>query len=171
MVVSSINGYAYPLSTFSTLYWSTARGVDASISTMRISTIMGVDLPIITFDMEHRRIGVNLGGIQPRATIDVNGIVFASNFVTSSDRRLKTAIEPLGTPQTIPRGYRFRWLESGNSDIGIMADDIEAFAPECVYTRPDGYKAVSYMKLVPVCLTLIQSLSDRLDRIESGKTL
>jgi hypothetical protein len=47
-----------------------------------------------------------------------------------------------------------------------MADEIEEFAPECVYTRPDGYKAVSYTKLVPVCLTLIKSLSERVAALE-----
>lgn len=169
LFASTINGYASPLSTFSTLYWSTAQGLNATISTLRVSTIMGTDLPILTFDMAHRRIGVNLGATQqPRATVDISGIVYASNFVTTSDKRLKTDIVQLDVPPTIPRGYRFRWREGGESDIGVMAEEVEAFAPECIYIRPDGYKAVSYMKLVPVCLTLIQSLSDRLERLEGN---
>jgi hypothetical protein len=163
-----INGLPAHLSTFSTLYWSTATGLNATISTLRVSTIMGVDLPIMTFDMGNRRVGLNLGAtLQPRATMDVNGIVYADNFVTSSDRRLKTNIRPLEAPLDIPQAYRYNWIEGGAADIGVMADEIEAIAPECIYTRPDGYKAVSYAKLVPVVLTLLRSLSARVAHLET----
>jgi hypothetical protein len=163
-----INGLPAHLSTFSTLYWSTATGLNATISTLRVSTIMGVDLPIMTFDMGNRRVGLNLGAtLQPRATMDVNGIVYADNFVTSSDRRLKTNIRPLEAPLEIPQAYRYNWIEGGAADIGVMADEIEAVAPECIYTRPDGYKAVSYAKLVPVVLTLLRSLSARVAYLET----
>jgi hypothetical protein len=154
-------------STFSTLYFSTAVGLDAPVSTLRVSTILGTsDLPIFTFDMENRRVGINLGGTQqPRATVDVSGIVYANNFVTTSDRRLKSDIAVLPVP-TIPQSYRYTHTETGEADIGVMADEIELIAPECVYTRPDGYKAVSYTKLVPLCFSLIRSLSDRIQELE-----
>jgi hypothetical protein len=130
---------------------------------------MGTELPIFTFDMERRRVGLNLGATQqPRATLDINGIVYAKNFVTTSDRRLKSHIEPLCVSD-IPRSYRYVHEESGEMDIGVMADEVERISPECVYTRPDGYKAVSYMKLVPVCLSLIKTLSDRLSALENEK--
>jgi hypothetical protein len=148
------------------LYWSTAFGLDATISTLRVSTIMGDEFPIFTFDMTNRRVGVNLGPTQqPRATVDVSGIVYATNFVTTSDRRLKSDIEPLSVG-AIPSSYRYRHIDTGEADIGVMADEIEIIAPECVYVRPDGYKAVSYTKLVPLCLSLIRSLSDRIETLE-----
>jgi hypothetical protein len=168
--LSSINGVSIDMlgaSTFSTLYFSTAVGLDATVSTLRVSTIMGSsDLPIFTFDMENRRVGINLGGTQqPRATVDVSGIVYANNFVTTSDRRLKSDIAVLPVP-TIPQSYRYTHTETGEADIGVMADEIEAILPECVYIRPDGYKAVSYIKLVPVCFSLIQALTERLEVLE-----
>ena len=169
LTVSSLKGVDV-ISTYSTLYWSTAVGLNATVSTLRVSTIMGTDLPIFTFDMENRRVGLNLGATQqPRATMDISGILFANNVVTTSDRRLKSEIHLLELPHMIPNGYRYKQDETGEYDIGIMADEIEQIAPECVFTRSDGYKAVSYMKLVPVCLTLIRSLSDRLSALEADR--
>lgn len=170
LFISTINGQplsqAFVTSSFSTVFWSTAAGLDATISTLRVSTIMGDEFPIFTFDMTNRRVGVNLGPTQqPRATVDVSGIVYASNFVTTSDRRLKSEIEPLSVG-VIPSSYRYRHNDTGEADIGVMADEIEAIAPECVYVRPDGYKAVSYTKLVPLCFSLIRSLSDRIEMLE-----
>jgi hypothetical protein len=178
--ISSINGLSiFDLigtstlySTFSTVYWSTAYGLNtnttyANISTMLISTIMGDDLPILAFDRVNRRVGVNLGAVQqPRATLDVNGTVYANNFVTTSDRRLKKNISQLGVPRDIPASYRFQYTESDEWDIGCLADEIESIAPECVYTAPNGYKAVAYAKLVPMCLSLIRDLTERMEALE-----
>lgn len=151
------------------LSWINASGANATIQTLQVSTIMGSDSnsPIVTFDMVNRRLGVNLGpNVQPRASVDVNGVVYATAFVTTSDRRRKTAIQPLSVPHTLPESYRFKWNETGKSDIGCMADEIEALFPECVHTSDDGFKSVEYAKLVPVCLSAIHSLQERLLRIE-----
>jgi len=176
--VSSINGLAPGsgggggnstfLSTFSTLYVSTAYLETTVASSMLISTVMGFTLPILTMDAVNNRLGVNLGATQqPRATLDVNGIVYAGNFVTTSDRRLKRNIRTATIPHTIPVAYRYENTETGEEDLGCMADEVAAIAPECVYTTPAGYKAVAYPKLVPVCLSLIKSLTDRVAFLES----
>jgi len=134
---------------------------------MLISTIMGNDLPILTFDRVNRRVGVNLGATQqPRSALDVNGIVYANNFVNTSDRRLKKNISVLDVPHDIPQAYRFQYTESDEWDIGCIADEIEAIAPECVYIAPNGFKAVAYSKLVPVCLSLIRDLTQRMEVLE-----
>lgn len=156
------------LSTFSTLYVSTAYLKTAVASSIQISTVMGQALPILTMDAANNRLGVNLGpSQQPRATLDVNGIVYAGNFVTTSDRRLKRDIRPAEIPHIIPIAYRYINTETGEEDLGCMADEVAAIAPECVYTTPAGYKAVSYPKLVPVCLSLLRALTHRVAFLES----
>jgi hypothetical protein len=95
-----------------------------------------------------------------------NGIVFADNFVTASDRRLKTDVTPL-LPTSIPGGYRFSWLRGGGVDVGCMADEVEAVLPECVTVGADGFRAVDYARLVPYCFTLIRDLRDRVEALES----
>lgn len=164
---STIAGEA--ISTFSTLYASTAYLEVTVASSIQISTVMGQVLPILTMDSVNNRLGVNLGPTQqPRATLDVNGIVYAGNFVTTSDRRLKWNIrelDPLAL-EDIPNGYRFDSTEAPSGDLGCMADEVEAIAPECVYTTPQGFKAVAYPKLVPICLSLIRRLTERVTALE-----
>jgi len=175
LFVNTINGQpqqtsSFNASTFSTLYWSTAVGNNATISSLKVSTIMGNTLPIMTMDPVNRRVGVNLGGfLQPRATLDVNGIVYAKNFVTTSDRSLKWNIRDMESVpiQRLPKAYRFSSEDAPDGDIGCMADEVEQVAPECVYTTPSGKKAVAYMKLVPLCFQTIRELSDRVNALES----
>lgn len=150
--------------------WDNAAGASTTLSSLQVSTIMGSDpdSPIFTFDMVRRRVGLNLGPVtQPRATLDVNGIIYANAFITSSDRRLKHSITLLNAPKQVPNSYRFKWNDTGLSDIGCMADEIEAIFPECVHTSENGFKSVNYSKLVPVCFSMIQSLTKRLERLEN----
>lgn len=175
--VQTINGQpqltsSFNASTFSTLYWSTAYGENTVLSSLQVSTVMGNGIfPILTMDGVNRRVGVNLGRVlQPRATLDVNGIVYAANFVTTSDRSLKWNIrdmEPV-QPADLPKAYRFASAEAPAGDIGCMADEVERVAPECVYTTPSGTKAVAYMKLVPLCFQTIRDLADRVKALESA---
>jgi len=140
-----------------------AEGEMAIISSLCVSTIEGYSSPIFTFDKVNNRVGLNLGQVQPRATFDVNGTVYANNFVTSSDRRLKTDIKKLeGLTYISTYSYKF----NGEDDVGVLADEVEAVAPSCVYTRPDGFKAVSYQKLIPVLLSYIHDLNTRLKKME-----
>jgi hypothetical protein len=154
------------ISTFSTLYWSSGFGTNTKTSSLFVSTISGNAGPVITFDNNNNRIGINLSNTMPRATVDVNGIVYASNFVTASDRRLKTAFEPL-LPHGMLDAYRFSWISDNSPDIGFIADEVEAVAPECVTTGGDGYKAVNYAKLVPYCFAVIKDLAARVEALES----
>lgn len=173
LTVNELNGFNIDLSsigqiisTYSTLYWSTGTGINTLTSSLRVSTIEGVLSPIVNFDQVNNRIGINLGNTPPRTTVDVGGTVFASNFVTTSDRRMKTNLEPLLFKTPFP-SYRFEWRSNGEKDIGVMADDVEAVAPECVFTDDHGYKAVNYSKLVPLCFSVLNDMGARLSTLES----
>jgi hypothetical protein len=159
------------VSTYSSLYWSSGFGVQTQTSNLYLSTIIGDNnSPIISFDSANNRLGINLGETPPRTTLDISGIVFANNFVTASDRRLKTGLTPL-LPTSIPVGYRFSWLRGGNVDVGCIADEVAKVLPECVTVGADGFQAVDYARLVPYCFTLIQELRDRLTALESRDQL
>ena len=63
--------------------------------------------------------------------------------IKSSDRRLKTDIVKLGE---LPNGlgvYAFTYIESGNRDLGVMADEVEKVYPDAV-CEVRGYKMVDY---------------------------
>ena len=156
------------LSTFSTIYWSSGFAQNTSMSSATISTIgTPYNPPTLTFDVVNQRIGVNLGTLQPRTTVDVSGIVFANNFVTASDRRLKKDVRPLRPASVLPTAYEYSWISNNEADIGFLADEVEAVAPACVFTDERGYKAVNYAKLVPLCFAAIAELRQRMAVLET----
>lgn len=157
-------------STFSTIYWSSGFARNTIMSNATISTIgTPYNPPTLTFDVINQRIGVNLGLQQPRTAVDVSGIVFANNFVTASDRRLKKDVRPLCAPSVLPTAYEYSWISNNVADVGFLADEVEAIAPSCVFTDDRGYKAVNYAKLVPLCFAAIADLRERVAALEDGK--
>ena len=43
----------------------------------------------------------------------------------------------------------------------MIAQEVEAVLPEIVVTRDNGYKAVSYDKLIPLLIEAIKELSNK----------
>jgi len=92
----------------------------------------------------------------------------------SSDKRLKDDIKPienaLAKIDSIG-GYTFDWNDNQStyegSDIGVIAQEIEAIAPELVIDRETGYKAVKYEKLVAILIEGIKELSAKVKELEN----
>ena len=88
----------------------------------------------------------------------------------SSDRRLKENIQPIENAlDKVSRldGYTFDWNEiSGKTgtEIGLIAQELEAEFPELVTTRKNGYKAVRYEKLVAVLISAINELNEKISK-------
>lgn len=92
--------------------------------------------------------------------ISATGDVVA--FVTS-DSRLKNDQTPIsGSLQKISTldPVEFNWSEKQHTyvghDIGLIAQQVQAIAPEIVTERPDGYLAMKYDKMVPLLVGAIQ---------------
>ena len=92
----------------------------------------------------------------------------------SSDKRLKDNIKPienaLAKIESIG-GYSFDWNDKQQTytgtDLGVLAQEIEAIAPELVIDRETGYKAVRYEKLVAVLVEGIKELSAKVNELEN----
>ena len=114
--------------------------------------------------------------------LTVNGSIRATGNITafySSDRRLKENIKPIENALDKVNkigGYEFDWNKNQSDfeghDIGVVAQEIQAIAPELVTRRPDGYLAVKYEKLVAILIqgmkeqqAQIQELKEKLDGI------
>lgn len=126
--------------------------------------------PLLKFDYVNSRVGVVVGTNVPQATLDVRGLVLAQAFATYSDASLKKFIEPVVITQSdlyALNPWHFTWLESGESDIGFSASDVEKIAPDAVKTAPSGLKMVEYSKLSVVAIAALQSLAARLTATES----
>jgi hypothetical protein len=99
-----------------------------------------------------------------------SGTVNAANFNTTSDATLKTNVETLtGSLDAVNalRGVSFDWLENGGSEIGVIAQEVEAVLPDVVSTNDEGIKSVKYGNMVAV---LIEAIKEQQLRIEALET-
>jgi hypothetical protein len=134
----------------------------------------------IAIDAGSGKVGV--GGItSPSYAIHVSGDIRATAEVEaflSSDRRLKTALTPLDSAlDKIGQltGYGFDWKDSDSvqphkraeTDVGLVAQEVEEVLPEAVKKFQDGhsegYKGVSYDKLVPLLIEAIKDLRNKVE--------
>ncbi|HSH20295.1 MAG TPA: tail fiber domain-containing protein [Draconibacterium sp.] len=119
--------------------------------------------------------GANITG-----TLNLNGDFTGSGTqYYSSDRRLKTNIQPLGnnTIQKIEliEGVSYDWRQdefpeknfSSDKQIGVIAQELEAQFPELVKTNNDGYKSVNYNGFTAVLLEAVKELNSKVEKLET----
>lgn len=128
-------------------------------------------------------LNVKRGGatINGNTTIDgdtlVSGNISATGDIVSfitSDSRLKNDQTPIsGSLQKISTldPIEFNWSKQQNTyigrDIGLIAQQVKAIAPEIVTKRPDGYLAMKYDKMVPLLVGAIQDQQKIIDEMRS----
>jgi hypothetical protein len=95
-----------------------------------------------------------------------DGDVYAQSFLTPSDPKLKKDPVPY-VPKGLPKAVEFTWIKSGQRDIGVFADDVQAIEPLCVERDKKGILHVDYPKLVTLCLAEIRDLKGRVEVLES----
>ena len=98
------------------------------------------------------------------------GTVNAANFNTTSDATLKTNVETLtGSLDAVTslRGVSFDWLENGGSEIGVIAQEVEAVLPDVVSTNDEGIKSVKYGNMVAVLIEAIKEQQLRIEALEA----
>jgi hypothetical protein len=110
-----------------------------------------------------------------------NGAVYATDFAATSDARLKNVLGFVdGANELLGRinGIRYTWNSLGESlgfksshsegvELGVLAQEVEAVLPEAVHTDENGYKRVSYDRLIPVLLEAIKDLNARIKVLEA----
>ena len=115
-----------------------------------------------------------LDGNQASAFANLSGSTFtgtvtAPNFVSSSDRRLKTDIETIGDALNLVRDLRgVRYVMGGQPGIGVIAQEVEPILPEIV-SEADGLKRVAYGNLAGLLIEAIKVLADEIDHLKEAK--
>jgi hypothetical protein len=108
---------------------------------------------------------VGVGVVIPTEALDVTGNIKASGSVTavsflySSDKRLKKNIQPISGLDKILRlqGVNFDWKSNNQTEIGLIAQDVEKVYPELVITDPNtGLKSIKYGNLVAPLIEAIK---------------
>ncbi|WP_454735361.1 tail fiber domain-containing protein [Cupriavidus necator] len=97
--------------------------------------------------------------------------VTATNVTATSDRTLKTDIEPLTGALSLVkrlRGVRHGWVNDGGGrrDVGVIAQEIQEVLPELVFEGEDGKLSVAYAKLNAILLEAIKEQDARLSALE-----
>ena len=150
------------------------------ISEQTIGTQTEVDLKLVTFGNERLKINSDgKVGINRTATtyqLEVGGTLSATEDVIAymgSDRRLKDNIKPITNPiEKIKQigGYTFDWNNNQTtyegSDVGVIAQEIEAVLPSLVQDREDGYKGVKYDKIVSLLIEGIKEQQNQIDDLK-----
>jgi hypothetical protein len=106
-------------------------------------------------------------------TLSVQGDVIA---FSSSDYRLKDNVKEIDNALekvSQIRGVEFDWNDNQTvyegHDIGVIAQEVEAVAPEIVVTRDDGYKAVNYQKLTALLIEAVKELKEEIKELKKDK--
>jgi hypothetical protein len=92
-----------------------------------------------------------------------------------SDARLKGGVESIRNAWEIldgVRGVRFHWIGSGEADVGLLAQEVQAVLPEAVIGREDDGTdrplLIAYHKILPVLVEAVKSLHARVQDLEQG---
>ena len=123
------------------------------------------------------QVTVKRGGATINGDMLVSGNISATGdvvaFVTS-DGRLKDDQTPIsGSLQKISTldAIEFNWSDKQSTyvghDIGLIAQQVQAIAPEIVTERPDGYLAMKYDKMVPLLVGAIQDQQKIIDEMRA----
>ena len=117
-------------------------------------------------DIDTNRVGV--GTTIPSTALQVSGTITCVDVNSTSDINLKENIHQIKNPldKVIQiNGVGFRWKDSKEEAIGVIAQDIEQVIPELVKIS-NGTKTVNYNGLVGV---LIEAIKEQQRQIEDLK--
>ena len=91
------------------------------------------------------------------------GTVTATNFILSSDERLKENIKTLKPKKIDIKWKSFNLKTDNNYRTGVIAQELETEHPEFVRTDKEGLKSVAYIDLL---IAKIAELEARLEKLE-----
>jgi hypothetical protein len=99
-------------------------------------------------------------------TITSSGTITASGNITAfSDARLKTDIVTIeGALDKVQKLRGVYYNKDNQRNIGVIAQEVEAVAPELVFTHPNDLKSVAYGNMVAL---LIEAIKEQQVKIES----
>lgn len=137
-----------------------------SVERMRLTSNalgIGTKTPLATLDIAGDEIVRGSLYISSMGNVYADGTMYAQNFVQTSDPSLKTNVQPY-VLAGLPTPVRFTWKATGLDDIGVLADEVKRFEPNCVSTR-NGIQYVDYSKLVVLCLAELHSLRSTVESL------
>lgn len=101
------------------------------------------------------------------STGTLNSVIFNA----TSDVRLKTNIRDMGYGLADVLklvGKKYEMLDGGQTQIGLIAQDVEKVIPEIVNTAPNTLKGINYPVLTAVLIEAVKELTARVEALEKA---
>ncbi|MDM8560879.1 tail fiber domain-containing protein [Candidatus Parabeggiatoa sp. HSG14] len=115
---------------------------------------------------------VGIGTTSPQYKLHVAGKI-KGELVSPSDQRHKKNIHSLeNTLSKLAqlRGVSFKWkdnAQNADTQIGLIAQEVETVLPELVSTDNEGYKSIAYGKLTAVLIEALKEQQLQIKRLEN----
>ena len=108
-----------------------------------------------------------VGGGLPDGDFTHNGKITATDFIATSDERVKDNITtaPVGLIDSL-KGREWDWKESGEKGSGVVAQELEQVLPHLVQTDDDGMKSVAYNGLVAYLIEEVKALRAEVEALK-----
>ncbi|MGI9555298.1 MAG: tail fiber domain-containing protein, partial [Cyanophyceae cyanobacterium] len=137
-------------------------GYTGSTSNRYLSILQSGGLTYLSTGTTNETIYFGTGPVSNTTNINCTGTATATNFILSSDERLKKNIKDLE-----PKAVDVKWksfelkLEPDYKRVGVIAQELEKTNPEFIREDVDGTKSVAYIDLL---ITKIAELEARLEK-------
>lgn len=108
--------------------------------------------------------GVSIG---LQGTITTKGTITATNFIKTSDIRLKTDIRPvINWREALGHVTGYSYIKDGSREIGFIAQDVKKVLPYLVKVDEKGFMSMDYNGMIPV---LWEAVKEEMSEIEKLK--
>ena len=117
-------------------------------------------------------------------TVKVNGTIYATNFSTTSDLRLKENVKKIESSFADnirllnPVSYTLKQDSAWKNDVdakelqgthyGLIAQEVQQIYPDLVYER-GGKLSINYIELIPMLIMKVQELSAEVEALKAQK--
>jgi hypothetical protein len=99
--------------------------------------------------------------------IQTSQFVTADNFITTSDRRLKSNIKELsGSLEVLKKFNSYSYIKNGYKDAGFIAQEVLNAIPYVISEREDGYLTIRDRAIMAYLHSAIIELSNKINCIE-----
>lgn len=111
-------------------------------------------------------------GVDIAGWLYVSESAFVKNLYQTSDKALKTNIQPFFTTvndvlRLEPK--KFHWRNNGDPDIGFIAQEVNEAWPSLTTTDSHGSMGIAYSRFIPLLLESIRELNVRVAALETER--
>jgi hypothetical protein len=162
IITSSLAGNTYTL--LSTGSIETTSDIDVG----GLLTVTGIGTSQFSSHLQSHCLGVGTPPSTNSGTIVASSTVTATNFITTSDKKLKSNIVAISESlDTLKQFTAYEYTKDGLPDAGFIAQEVQEVLPYAVFTDDNGYLTMNDRPILAHMHKAILELEKRLKVIEN----